>query len=85
MSLTMIQSDQHAVIDTFTGLVVSLHTTALEAHQQLPKVAPFMPHPGFKVEAVRVTVEPLPQPAPVQQLTLRLITRGGKHAHASRS
>lgn len=82
MSLPLIQPDQHAVIDTFTGLVVSLHTTALEAHQQLPKVAPFMPHPGFAVRPVRITVEPLPQPAPVQQLTLRFANRGGKYAHA---
>ena len=81
--LTIVQSDQHAIIDAYTETVLSLHTTAIEAHQQRPKVAPFMPHPGFKVEAVRITVERLPQPAPVQQLTLRFTNRGGKYAYAS--
>lgn len=82
--LTIVQSDQHAIIDAYTETVLSLHTTAIEAHQQRPKVAPFMPHPDFDVIPVRVTVERLPMPAPVQQLALPMIITGERHAHASR-
>jgi hypothetical protein len=68
--MKLISPIQHAVIDNFTGIALSLHDTPGEAELSIPRKAPYDHHPGFRTVRVLVTIEELAPIPPVQQLYL---------------
>jgi hypothetical protein len=68
--MKLIEPLQFAVVDRFTGLALSLHSTEQEARLATPRRPSFEHHPGFSVQRVLVSIEPLPPCAPMNQLSL---------------
>jgi hypothetical protein len=68
--MKLISPIQHAVIDEFTGIALSLNNTQTEAELAIPRKPPYDHHPGFRVARVLVTIEELTPIPPVQQLYL---------------